>query len=136
MKNLIIGLVVAVLGVSLTHAAIFNSTVSLDNSRESSYMNAIDAFLEKFITIKTESFLEDKFESVDTKLTTLLKNTALPDRIVFILEYLQYRVNDRLDDHDEDTTNDDVTDDDDSDGDQARMIDVDDYESGPITIVA
>ncbi|MBP7848221.1 hypothetical protein KA013_03340 [Patescibacteria group bacterium] len=126
MKNLIIGLVVAVLGVSLTNAAVFLPSVTISSSSSISFTTAIDKFLDLYVANHTDAQLQTKFSDVEDAITQILDTRALSDRAVFILEYIHFRVKDRLQVNDDDTTNDNDTDTD--NGDQARTINVNDYE--------
>ncbi len=126
MKNLIIGLIVAVLGVSLTNAAVFLPSVTISSSSSISFTTAIDKFLDLYVANHTDAQLQTKFSDVEDAITQILDTRALSDRAVFILEYIHFRVKDRLQVNDDDTTNDNDTDTD--NGDQARTINVNDYE--------
>jgi len=124
MKNLIIGLVVAVLGVSLTNAAVFLPSVTISSSSSISFTTAIDKFLDLYVANHTDAQLQTKFSDVEDAITQILDTRTLSDRSVFILEYIHFRVKDWLQVNDDDATNDTDTDNDD----QARTINVNDYE--------
>ncbi len=126
MKNLITGLVVAVLGVSLANAAVFQPSVTISSNSSISYTTSIDKFLDVYVANHTNAYLETKFSDVEDAITQILDTRTLSDRSVFILEYIHFRVKDWLQVNDDDATNDDDTDTD--NGDQARTINVNDYE--------
>lgn len=99
MKNLVIGLIVAVLGVwsiSQAHVAVFIPSVTISQSKVEDYSTTISAFLERYTEDKTDEFLTTRFNTIDSKITTMLRNITLPSDSVFILEYIQFWVNDRL----------------------------------------
>ncbi len=137
MKNLILGLLAAIVWaiawVSVANAAVFLPSVTISSSSAVSFSTAIDKFLDAYVANHTTAQLETKFSDVEDAITTILSTRAMSDRSRFILEYIRFRVKDWLQVNDDAENNDDDNND---NGDQARSIDVDDYENGLKMILA
>lgn len=93
MKHVILGVLIVCMCCNMYIFANFDSSVSLDIEKETSYTTAVDTVLDKFTNKYSQSELAYKFPIIDDRITQALEKDNLPRDIIFVLEYLQRYVN-------------------------------------------
>ena len=84
----ILGFIIAsLLLISMAHAS-FAPSVSLDTEKQTYYEQVVDTVLDRYVAQRSEATLQRNFPIIRGRIANALRETGLPDEIIYFLEYL------------------------------------------------